>query len=164
VQEEASKRIINFFREFSHVEVSVVDIKTNDEGIDALCKLPDGEYQVILDKDLSVRAFYRKKPYIVETSKQKGTPTYGSTEENQTEGRNLEIQTPRPSKRPVLSNSEKAVLLLIKSNPGMTSYEIRQAVDIKFTMLLPILKKLLNQNIIRKQGEKYFPFNTKGTF
>jgi len=157
VWEEVSRRILEFFHEFSRVEASVIDIKPEGEEVNALCALPDGEYQVTLNSDLSVRSFYRKKPYVMETAKQAAVSSHQATNENQASDYKPKAQTIRPLKRSVLSNSEKEVLLCIKSHPGITSYEIRQAVDIKFTMLLPILKKLIDYNLIEKQGEKYFP-------
>jgi hypothetical protein len=164
VWEDVSRKIVKFFHEFAKVEATVIDIIPEGDGINALCELPDGEYQVTLSKDLSVKAFYRKRPYTMETATPAVTSSYQPAKGDQATNENHETQTASPLKRPVLSNSEKEVLLLIKSHPGITSYEIRQAVDIKFTMLLPILNKLINQNFIQKQDDKYFPFDKRRSF
>lgn len=157
VRDDISQKIIKFFQDFSRVEAEVIDVKPEGEGMKALCVLPDGEYQVTLDKDLSVRAFYRKKPYQIEEAKA------GQISSQQPEVLPASFQdkakklVPQPLKRPSLSKSEKAVLLIIKEHPGLTSYEIRQYVDMKFAMLLPILKKLMDLNIIQKQNDRYYP-------
>jgi len=154
VQEEISTKVVRFFHDFWHVEATVINVKPEGDEMKVLCSLPDGEYQVTLNRDLSVRAFYRKKPYVVERAKDNHFLPLQS--EATSQGIKKEPAA-KSVKRPVLSNSEKAVLLIIKEHPGMTSYEIRQYVDIKFTMLLPILKKLVECNIVRKQHDRYFP-------
>lgn len=157
MREEVSKRITKFFHDFWQAEATVLDLKAEGEGINVLCGLPDGEYQVTLNGDLSVRAFYRKKPYVMETKKEDKSLSHQTETSAAAPGDNAKRPPVKPLKRPVLSNSEKELLLLVKKQPGMTSYEIRQHVDIKFTMLLPILKKLVALKVIQKQNDKYFP-------
>jgi len=157
MREEISKRITKFFHDFSNVDATVIDIKPEGDEMKVLCGLPDGEYQVTLNKDLSVRAFYRKKPYVMETAREEQTVSHLPDIAYESSKNDAKKPASKPVKRPILSNSEKAVLMIIKEHPGLTSYEIRQHIDIKFTMLMPILKKLLDLNIIQKQNDKYFP-------
>jgi hypothetical protein len=67
--QDIAQNIAAFFRSFSQEEVEIIDVQFGENGANALCKLSDGEYQVILDNDFSVKAFYRKKPYIKDVPK-----------------------------------------------------------------------------------------------
>ncbi|MDN5330974.1 MAG: hypothetical protein PWP45_199 [Tepidanaerobacteraceae bacterium] len=72
--QDISGKIISFFKDFSQIEVEVIDVMLGPDGVSVLCKLPDGEYQVILGDDLSVKAYYRKKPYIKDVMGLPGNP------------------------------------------------------------------------------------------
>lgn len=170
MMEDISVKIVDFFREFSHIDVEVLDIKQESDGYRALCRLSDGEYQVILDNEFSVKAYYRKKLYkdnrlggvdklssipqaVSITQFQQNPETAGICEAS--DGQDAAVNV-RAIKKPQLSNSEKAVAIMIKKQPGITSFDISREMNLKFKILSPILKKLLSEGIIKKEGEKFY--------
>ncbi|WP_422448504.1 hypothetical protein [Thermoanaerobacterium sp. DL9XJH110] len=155
MMQDLAKKIAAFFKDFSQVEVEVINVRDGPDGANALCRLPDGEYQVILDSDFSVKAYYRKKPYLKDDAE---NPSGDLKPEDVSCGGSLR-EAPcgkQESRRPVLSNSEKAVTIMIKRHPGITSSEISQSMNLKYKILSPILKKLVSEGIVTRDGEKYF--------
>ncbi|HHW03557.1 MAG TPA: hypothetical protein GXX35_12255 [Thermoanaerobacterales bacterium] len=170
MMEDMSVKIVDFFREFSHIDVEVLDIKQEPDGYRALCRMTDGEYQVILDNEFSVKAYYRKKLYKDNrpggvdklssipqaasiTQFQQNPETTGICED--ADGQDAVVNV-RAIKKPLLSNSEKAVAIMIKKQPGITSFDISREMNLKFKILSPILKKLLSEGIIKREGEKFY--------
>ncbi|KXG77718.1 hypothetical protein AN618_09160 [Fervidicola ferrireducens] len=121
--QDIAGKIAAFFKDFSQVEVEVIDVQLGPNGANALCRLPDGEYQVILGSDLSVKAYYRKKPYIKDVVKLPSGPLKPASSSKQETG------------MPVVSNSEKAV----------ACSRISQIIDPIYKILSPILKKLASK-------------------
>ncbi|WP_276791772.1 hypothetical protein [Tepidanaerobacter acetatoxydans] len=150
--QKARDGIVKFFKDFSNLDVEVIDITEGAKDLSALCKFPDGEYQVLLNDDFTIKAYYRKKPY-----------KHDLNTNDKTSGNNVILNNSKPAnpgisnvKKPELSNSEQVVALIVKKNPGINAYEIRKEINMRFVMLIPILQKLLSFGVIKKDGEKYY--------
>lgn len=153
--QDLARKIAAFFKDFSKIEVEVIDVRDGPDGANALCRLPDGEYQVILGSDFSVKAYYRKKPYIKDVMEHPCDPLKPENLSSGDGHREAPVGR-QESRRPVLSNSEKAVTIMIKRHPGITSSEISQSMNLKYKILSPILKKLVSEGIVTRDGEKYY--------
>ena len=107
---------------------------------------------MFLNDDFTIKAYYRKKPYKHDLN------TNDKTSGNNDIFNNSKPANPSISdvKKPELSNSEQAVALIVKKNPGINAYEIRKEINMRFVMLIPILQKLLSFGVIKKDGEKYY--------
>ncbi|SHM46010.1 hypothetical protein SAMN05660826_01096 [Caldanaerovirga acetigignens] len=131
--QDVAGKIAAFFKDFSQVEVEVIDVQLGPNGANALCRLPDGEYQVILGSDFSVKAYYRKKPYIKDVVK---LPSEPLKPENLSSGNGREASNSKQeTEMPAASNSEKAV----------ACGRISQIFDPIYKILSPIIKKLASK-------------------
>ncbi len=151
MEKKIASQITQFFKDFHNEDVEILEINEGST-LSTLCNLSDGEYKVILNSDYTVRAYYRKKSF--KCALKSGSETL--KENNTWNGLPPSKKTNSNVKRPLLSNTEQTITLLIKKSPGITSYEIKKEINMRFTMLIPILQKLLNLGVIKKEGEQYY--------